>query len=385
MTATARQQRTVNYAINHNHGRLLRNFASKLILYGCSGFGTFLIFYLITNYFGPQTNILLTIQGQIEFDFGFAGFLGCACTGVVLGLYGEREELLEEIVRNADGIRWGRIVSDSENSCKEKSLEAWYPLDADPILQNAGIEIGAVVTWGVHGIKNRIVFRLGKKTSSVNCVHLILDSIAADIIQDGGETTVQIEDFPDLDKYVEKSKHTLPNVTLPPETHFEALKMYVEGLALEGIANIWRESILAGESAIGFNDHMQIQIYNALTNLDKNVMQPMFTEILFYIADEDSQIAGKYIGEDFTFLMKNVKIPAQVISDLVSLHPDIIQPIIKALGEDEEEEYDPAELLQLIMANMGIVEDNSKLMMYRIFHMLPYLVGNTNEIENEGE
>jgi hypothetical protein len=161
--------------------------------------------------------------------------------------------------------------------------------------------------------------------------------------------------------------------------------MYVEGLALEGIANIWRESILAGESAIGFNDHMQIQIYNALTNLDKNVMQPMFTEILFYIADEDSQIAGKYIGEDFTFLMKNVKIPAQVISDLVSLHPDIIQPIIKALGEDEEEEYDPAELLQLIMANMGIVEDNSKLMMYRIFHMLPYLVGNTNEIENEGE
>ncbi len=54
--------------------------------------------------------------------------------------------------------------------------EQWYPLVHDPVLRDAGVEVGARALFSPGGPPLlRILFRAGGTEASVECVHVILN------------------------------------------------------------------------------------------------------------------------------------------------------------------------------------------------------------------
>jgi hypothetical protein len=199
----------------------------------------------------------------------------------------------------------------------------WYPLGCgcDSLLQHRNMRLGAATTKrdqapphleiliGVFSEDGKLVSK-----GSVQCVH----PVANVPILDG--------DFPQ-DEQLAKTLTLEYDLNLarqiPPETHHQALKMYVEGLALEGLRDMWVNSVVYANDAstgVGFNNLMRSQLMRALTAADRQSANAYLHEILFRIVEQttpsnQSQVISEVIlilpylfheldlqGEDFTML-----------------------------------------------------------------------------------
>ena len=126
----------------------------------------------------------------------------------------------------------------------------FFPLQGDPSLHAAGVEIGAKVH--VPPDKNpslRIVFRAGDKEDEVTCVHVAVYAGSLESLPPDAELAHSTEGHP---------------IHLPPEEHFFALKSYVAGIAEVGLGAMFAIARDAKDLSVGFNALMQEQILNAL-------------------------------------------------------------------------------------------------------------------------
>ncbi|OLS14580.1 MAG: hypothetical protein RBG13Loki_1771 [Promethearchaeota archaeon CR_4] len=191
--------------------------------------------------------------------------------------------------------------------------EQWYPLQNDPRLFTAGIEIGARVTVQPEKPpKLRIVFRGGDEEASVDCVHVAVYSGSLESLP------------PDAD--LGRSSESHP-VILAPEEHFFALNSYVAGIAEVGLGVMFTLAREAGNMPVGFNALMQQQILKALTR----VAPAATLDLCLWILD-DAILSG---GDSAQVLLATLR---GALTDLLKGDSNIPPQILARLAWDENED-----------------------------------------------
>lgn len=157
--------------------------------------------------------------------------------------------------------------------------EKGFPLASDPAMHAAGVTIWARVDVLGEKIRNRIVFKRGRREAAVTCVHTAILSL-----ESGEARHLTDEDIVEL---AHSTEHR--NVNIVPEEHFASLKSYVAGVAELGLANLMGTVYYSQEFArrlpFGFNALMQRQVVVALRAVSPRAAQALFTNLIFDLAE----------------------------------------------------------------------------------------------------
>ncbi|MHA1732964.1 MAG: hypothetical protein ACTSU5_13540 [Promethearchaeota archaeon] len=160
--------------------------------------------------------------------------------------------------------------------------EQEFQLDKDPILARAGVTIAARVDVSPGKVENRIIFKRGRRHTSVSCIHTAVCTL------DAAEAFGR-----DLNgnRVIEWARTTETfTVNLSPEEHFASLKSYVAGISEMGIHNLMYASYESEEVnpqtlPFGFNAAMQKQVMGALRRLAPKETEAMVAEFVLELVD----------------------------------------------------------------------------------------------------
>jgi len=219
------------------------------------------------------------------------------------------------------------------------SWEQWHPLPNDPDLFAVGVEIGARVRLQLRRRPQlRIVFRIGGKEASVECVRLAM-------------YPGPLGSFP-LDEELARSPAHRP-VKLPAEEHFFALNSYVAGIAEVGIGGMFTLAWEAGPLSVGFNTVMQSQILRALLR----VAPAAALNLYLWVSVNESQVGadsrrervlvGSVKRDLDQILSKDTTFPPEVLAHLagdgsvnirrlVAKHHNTPPEVLARLAEDAD-------------------------------------------------